>query len=89
MLNADFGLQGTGSAHSQDLEIHRVTQAFTSSVTWNKYNGTSTWATAGGDYDSTVAATATAPTTSDWVDWYPTKLVAQWSMGRRPTTGCC
>ena len=87
MLNADFGLQGTGSAHSQDLEIHRVTQAFTSSVTWNKYNGTSTWATAGGDYDSTVAATATAPTTSDWVDWYPTKLVAQWVNGTQANNG--
>jgi RHS repeat-associated protein len=32
------------------LEIHRVTQAWTSSATWNTYDGSHAWMKAGGDY---------------------------------------
>jgi RHS repeat-associated protein len=90
VLNADLGLlqvDTSSSSHAQQLEVHRLTRAFTSAVTWNKYDGTNAWTTAGGDYDAAVAATATAPATNGWVDWFPTRLVQGWVDGSIPNYG--
>jgi hypothetical protein len=85
VLNADLRLNlGTPPAHSQ--QISPLSHAFTTSVSWNKYDATNAWTTAGGDFGSAVA-TATAPTTSGWVDWYPTKLVQQWVNGTVANNG--
>jgi hypothetical protein len=37
------------------VEAHALTRGFTSCVTWNKYDGTNTWTTPGGDFKKTVA----------------------------------
>ena len=55
----------------------RVTQTgWTSSgSTWNKYDGTNNWASAGGDYTDTDAASASAPTQPSWTAWTVTAQV--------------
>jgi hypothetical protein len=61
--------------------VYRLTQSWTESgVTWNKYDGTNNWATAGGDYDSTVWATATV-TASGWSTWNVGNLIQSWVNG--------
>ncbi len=47
-LNMSLEHQTTKTAVT--LEIHRVTQAWTSSATWNTYDGSHSWTKAGGDY---------------------------------------
>ncbi|HYE60017.1 MAG TPA: fibronectin type III domain-containing protein [Candidatus Kapabacteria bacterium] len=47
-----------GTPNSQ--HVHRLTRDWTESgVTWNRYDGTNSWTTVGGDYSSTVTATGT------------------------------
>ncbi len=58
VLQAQMGLYGYQSASATataHVEIHRVTRAWTSNASWNTYDGTHTWTSPGGDYDSTVA----------------------------------
>lgn len=65
------------------LAVHRVTQAWTEAgVTYNKYDGTTSWGTAGGDYDATADATFVAPaTTGATVDVAIASLVQEWVNG--------
>ena len=56
---------------------YRLTQtAWTElGVTWNKYDGTNAWATAGGDYTTTNGASAVMPASYGWVAWTVTAQV--------------
>src|SRR6185369_10930182 len=48
---------GTG-INTEGYRIHQLTQTgWTESGTWNKYDGTNNWTTAGGDYSATVINT--------------------------------
>lgn len=38
-------------------------------VTWNKYDGTNSWTTAGGDFTTTNSVLKTIPANPGWVDW--------------------
>jgi len=62
---------GTASANGRTHYAYRVTQtAWTEGgVTWNKYNGTNYWATAGGDYATADGVSAAVPDGNSWVDW--------------------
>ena len=42
--------------------------------TWNKYDGTNNWSTAGGDYTTTNGASKTVPASFGWMDWTVTTL---------------
>lgn len=55
---------------SATLEVHEVTQtAWTEAgSTWNKYDGTNNWATAGGDFSATVVNTFGPPGVGSWVN---------------------
>ncbi len=37
------------------VEAHALTRSFTSGVTWNRYDGTGSWTTGGGDFSKSVA----------------------------------
>lgn len=55
-------------------ELHEVTQTgwTEAGATWNKYDGTNNWATAGGDYSATVVDTTNAPIaygSYGWENW--------------------
>lgn len=54
-------VQGT-SGSAAAAHLYRVTQAWVeASATWNTYDGTHSWATAGGDYTTTGGVGFTAP----------------------------
>ena len=77
-----------------DADVHRVTQSWVeSSATWNKYDGTHNWASAGGDFDATVIASTTLAGTGTggqyadkpqerwddtWWQWNVTSMVQDW-----------
>jgi len=49
-------------------------------VTWNKYDGTNNWTTAGGDYTTDDQSSASLPNTAGaWVEW-DIKNIAQYSI---------
>jgi YD repeat-containing protein len=90
ILSGDAGLyQGNSTVSiAKSLTLHRVTRDWTNGASWNTYDGTHAWTTAGGDYDPTPAATATDPAhNNDWVDWYPTGLIQHWVDGSLPNYG--
>ena len=70
------------------INLYRCTQAWTElGATWNKYNGVSNWALAGGDYDNaTVHATQTISTAVSFIQSI-TALVQGWVSGTWPNTG--
>lgn len=67
--------------------VHRLTRGFTTSATWNKYDGTNAWTSAGGDFDSTVAASKDIANTTGWHSWRITDLVQDWASGTYPNLG--
>jgi hypothetical protein len=78
-------------------EVHRSTKQWiegtgnynysaTDGVTWTRYDSSSNWTTAGGDYDTTVSGTATISTTG-WQEWTITDLVQSWYNGTYTNNG--
>jgi len=56
---------------------YRITQKnwTQTGVTWNKYDGTNAWNTAGGDYTTTDGASAVIASAGAWVTWTVTNQV--------------
>jgi YD repeat-containing protein len=63
------------------VDVVSPTKAWTSGVTWNTYNGTNAWTTAGGDYTATPVATNTSvgDTNNVWESWGVTSAVQSWA----------
>lgn len=61
---------GTGGTVTGDL--HELTQTFTElGVTWNKYDGSTAWASPGGDFEGTVIDSVSVPNALNaYVTWY-------------------
>lgn len=52
------------------IEVHELTQAFTEAgVTWNKYDGSNNWSTAGGDFSATIVDSTTMPAATNYQQW--------------------
>jgi len=53
------------------INVHESTKDFTESATWNTYNGTNNWTTAGGDYSATIidSVNMTNAVTNYWVEF--------------------
>jgi YD repeat-containing protein len=75
-----------GTESPIDVEVFALTRDFTQEVTWNSYDGTNAWTTAGGDFASTVigAHTVSPIAQDEYHDWGMTAQVAQWI--REPST---
>ena len=69
------------------VNLHRITRSWTGAATWNKYDGTNNWTTAGGDFDSTVAASNTVNAWGQWYKWFPRQLVQSWIDGSVTNNG--
>lgn len=67
------------------IDVHRLTQAWTRlGVTWNRYDGITSWATVGGDYAATIYASYVEPTAFTINTFYSfnvTTLVQEWVSG--------
>ena len=75
----------TGSGLTNvNMSIHRVTRTWTEAgSTWNTYDGSNNWTTAGGDYDAAADANATPSSTTagTQTNWTITSLVQEWVDG--------
>jgi hypothetical protein len=93
VLNADLGLTlGWHSTNNtKQVGVYQVVRNWTNSATWNGYDATSSWATAGAagsaDASSVPADIKTIGNASGFVDWYPTRLVQGWVDGSIPNHG--
>jgi RHS repeat-associated protein len=81
-------LYSHSTSTAKQVGVYRVTQPWTSSATWNKYDATHSWTSAGGDSSSTFGAvTSGVGTATGWVNWFPTQIVQQWVDGSQPNYG--
>lgn len=67
-----YEVVSNGWATATTIETHSVTQTGWTEAgsTWNKYDGTNNWSTAGGDYSATVISSITNNTTpAQWDNW--------------------
>jgi RHS repeat-associated protein len=79
--DAIFGIHQTGAtgSGSASVGIYQLTHSWTSGATWNKYDGTSAWMSAGGDFNSTAVSTQTVFQSSDnWYAWDAKSLAQAW-----------
>jgi RHS repeat-associated protein len=72
--------QSTGNFKYQSLLP--VTRSWTNNVTWNSYDGTNAWVTAGGEIGSPSADTSGIPSGSNvWSYWNQNSLAQEWHDG--------
>jgi Tol biopolymer transport system component len=76
------------STKSFPVDAYAPTKVWTTGATWNKYNGTASWTTPGGDFTSTVqASNPVVGGALGWFVWHPTALVQSWLTGAAPNNG--
>lgn len=77
----------TGDATGKALELHRITQPAWTELgsTWNTYDGTNNWASAGGDFVALAGATEAAPAAGGGAGTveYDVKTLAQDALDER------
>jgi RHS repeat-associated protein len=88
VLNANLNLylEAHSTSNTKAVGVYRVTKPWTTGVTWEKYDGTNPWTTAGGDYNAggEKSDASVIPSTGSevgWDHWYPTKMVQEWVNG--------
>ena len=83
---------GQGDSSSPTLDAHYLTGDWSEGTgsgsvtgdgaTWNTYDGSSNWASPGGDFNTVASASAVAPgATGVWVDWDLATLTQDWADG--------
>lgn len=90
VLEAKLGLQLYSEANTTNVAIgaYQLTHSWTTAATWNTDDGTHAWATPGGDFVSTAAATnGSVGASLGWSYWYPTQLAQGWVNGAIPNDG--
>ncbi|MFZ1993930.1 MAG: DNRLRE domain-containing protein, partial [Solirubrobacteraceae bacterium] len=83
VLSADLGatVASNDNTTSQQVGLYQVTQNWTQSATWNTYDGTHAWATAGGDTASSPSDTTSIAPSDTAAAWHPRALVQGWVDG--------
>ncbi len=80
VLEAHLGMKTAATGDSPQITVHKVNQAWTAGASWNKYSSTQSWATAGGDFDSTALDSETINGSSTgWYSWYVGRQVQEWA----------
>lgn len=84
-------LEAATRGYNRVLALHRATKNWTENgVTWNRYDGTNPWETAGGDYDATPSATANVLWNGGPLDrdtWDVTEDVVDFRSGAKTNNG--
>ena len=83
VLNAQLGMYLYESSTTTGVSVSAYAvgkeRAWTTSATWNTYNGTNAWTAAGGDFSSTNSVENSSVTKpAGWAHWYPTQIVQEW-----------
>jgi regulation of enolase protein 1 (concanavalin A-like superfamily) len=77
-----------GKGNPVTFDVHPLTTAWSEpDATWNKYDMTNFWTTAGGDYDGYSYARGTVDNTVGWKSANITRLVEQWVRGTTANLG--
>jgi hypothetical protein len=91
-------LQSVMNSQTNNIKVYRVTHPWTEGTgngantmdgaTWNTHNGTASWTTPGGEYDSTVLwAAKNVSTPNKHYSWNITNLAKAWHDGTHPNHG--
>ncbi len=85
ILSAKLGLyvQAKSTSSSKAVGLYRATKPWTTSATWETYDGTHAWIKPGGDYanpetNSDASVNPSVGGSTGWYYWYPTKMVQEW-----------
>jgi RHS repeat-associated protein len=83
VLSTDLAVYVTDTTtnNAAQVEVHRVTNDWTSGATWNKRNGTTRWTTAGGDFANVAADSLVISSGTGYRHWRPTDPVQKWVDG--------
>ena len=83
---AKLGLyvQSHSTSSSKAVGVYRVTKPWTTSATWETYDGTHAWTSKGGDYanpanNSDASVNPSVGSATGWSYWYPTRMVQEWA----------
>jgi RHS repeat-associated protein len=94
VFDAKLGLyvQSKSTSTSKPIGVYRVTKPWTTGATWESYDGTHAWTTAGGDYNnpsenSDASVNPSVGASTGWSYWYPTKMVQEWVNGTNAPAG--
>ncbi|NNE45006.1 MAG: DNRLRE domain-containing protein, partial [Gemmatimonadetes bacterium] len=95
ITSASLGLwHWLGDGRQDRIDLHAVTRPWVegtgssgSGVTWLTSDGSTPWATPGGDFNPTVLTFARTPRGTGWTRWDVTALVQQWVNGAVPNHG--
>lgn len=89
VLDAELWLWMTRKHNSNQktIGVHRVTRPWTNSATWDSYDGTNVWTSAGGDYVSEPVSEIDLGSEDSWETWDVTKLVSDWADGTHADNG--
>ncbi len=88
----------TRSTGNLVVDVHRVTRSWVEGThdgtgtadgaTWDSWDGSSSWSSAGGDYEvASAASSEVSPATGDWESWEIAELVRGWIDGSYPNHG--
>ncbi|OIQ96183.1 TGF-beta propeptide [mine drainage metagenome] len=93
ILSAQFSLYHQ-SGGNDTVSAFGLTQSWTegtgagdSGATWNTYDGSHSWATAGGDYGPAAGIALTLPAINTWATWDLTAWTSAWLAGIQPNYG--
>jgi RHS repeat-associated protein len=81
---------GATTATSTSVAAYQVTHSWTSAATWNKFDGSGAWTSAGGDFQSTAEYTDTgesSATAGSWRVFGVSNLVQRWLDGAASNYG--
>lgn len=89
MAELSLTLASDTSSSVTPVGVYPLTRAYTSSATWNSYDGSSSWASPGGDYDASsgYVNNNVGPAAGQPYYWYPTQAVQGWVDGTTPNDG--
>jgi RHS repeat-associated protein len=81
---------GATTATSTDVAAYQVTHSWTSAATWNKFDGTNAWTSAGGDFQATAEYTDTGESSGTNASWHifgVANVVQRWLDGTASNYG--
>jgi RHS repeat-associated protein len=85
ILSSYLGMyaQAHSTNTAKPVGVYRVTKPWTTSATWETYDGSHAWSTPGGDYanppeNSDASVNPSVGASTGWYYWYITKMMQEW-----------
>ena len=75
------------NSRTETVDAYGLTHDWTQAASWNSYDGTYSWQTAGGDIGSNPDGSVALHDNPQWERWGLTDLTQEWVRGDRPNNG--